>query len=94
LTQPETGTIEVETSSSGESVRLSVVDKVVTLSDEMKKALMTPFMETAVLGQGIGLPLCKVILERHGSSFRIEDLTGGGTRYSIILQKHKEDEES
>jgi len=94
LTQPYAGTIEVETSSSGESTQLSVIDRVVTLSDEMKKALMTPFMETAELGQGIGLPLCKVMLERHGSSFNIEDLQGGGTRYCIILDKHKEDEDS
>jgi len=90
----EPGTIEVETSCSEESVRLCVTDKAVTLSDEMKKALMTPFMETAELGQGVGLPLCKVILERHGSSFDIEALQGGGTRYCIILQKQKEDKES
>jgi len=88
------GTIEVETSCSEDSVRLSVIDKTVTLSDEMKKALMTPFMEAAELGQGVGLPLCKVILERHGSSFEIEDLQGRGTRYCIILQKQKEDKES
>ena len=94
LTYPEAGTIEVETSCSEESVRLCVIDKAVTLSDEMKKALMTPFMEAAALGQGAGLPLCKVILERHGSSFEIEDLQGGGTRYCIILQKQKEGEES
>jgi len=94
LTYPEAGTIEVETIGSEESVRLCVIDKAVTLSDEMKKALMTPFMETAELGQGVGLPLCKVILERHGSSFEIEDLQGGGTRYCIILQKQKEGEES
>ena len=90
LTRPEAGKIEVETDNSGESVRLSVLDRVVTLSDEMKKALMTPFMETATLGQGVGLPLCKVILERHGSIFKIEDLQGGGTRYCIILQKQRE----
>jgi signal transduction histidine kinase len=90
----EPGTIEVETSCSEESVRLCVIDKAVTLSDEMKKALMTPFMETAELGQGVGLPLCKVILERHGSLFDIEALQGGGTGYCIILQKQKEDKES
>jgi signal transduction histidine kinase len=91
LSRPEAGTIEIETHSSGESVLLSVIDRDMTLSDEMKRALMTPFMETATLGQGVGMPLCKVILERHESTFRIEDLDGGGTRYCIILQKHKED---
>jgi signal transduction histidine kinase len=94
LTQPEAGRIEVETSSSGETVRLCVRDNLVTLSEEMKKSLLTPFTETSTLGQGVGLPLCKVILERHGSSFKIEDLQGGGTKYCIILQTQKGDMES
>jgi signal transduction histidine kinase len=91
-THPEAGRMVVETDSSEETIRLSVIDKTTTLSDEMKKELMTPFMDTAALGEGIGLSLCKVILERHGSSFMIEDLDGGGTRYCIILLKQKEEE--
>ncbi len=60
------------------------------VSAEMKDALMTPFMDTETLGQGVGLPLCRMILERHGSSFAIEDRPGGGTRYCIILNQKKE----
>lgn len=90
INQPEAGSIAIETCSSGERIWLCVIDKVSSLSEEMKNALMTPFMETATLGQGVGLALCKVILERHGSSFDIEDIPGGGTRYCIILQNLKE----
>ncbi len=55
------------------------------LTADMKNALMTPFMNTEKLGQGVALPLCRIILERHGSSFTIEDSQEGGTRYCIIL---------
>jgi signal transduction histidine kinase len=84
--------IDVETIQDGDRIILCVSDNGLSLSPEMKSNLTTPFMETEALGQGIGLPLCRVILERHGSAFEIEDRPGGGTRYCIILQQHKEDQ--
>ncbi len=89
--QPVVDRIEVEISLSGSCITLCINDHTVSLSAEMKSAMMTPFME-ADLGQGIGLPLCRVILERHGSSLEITDRPGGGTKYCIILQQHKEDQ--
>ena len=88
--QPAIGRIAVETSRDDGKLLLCVSDNGIQLSAEMKTALMNPFMETETLGQGIGLPLCRMILERHGSSFAIEDRQGGGTRYCIILHQQKE----
>jgi signal transduction histidine kinase len=88
---PDVDRIEVEISFNDECIMLCVNDNGVSLSEEMKNDLMTPFME-ADLGQGIGLPLCRVILDRHGSSLDIKDRPGGGTKYCIILQQHKEDQ--
>lgn len=85
--QQGASSIEVETLLGDNSIKLCINDNGMSLSEEMKRALLTPFMETETLGQGFGLPLCRVILERHGSSFEIEDLPEGGTRYCIILQK-------
>lgn len=92
LNQPAVDRIEVETRQNGTLVSLCVSDNGISLSAEMKDALMTPFMETETLGQNIGLPLCRIILERHGSDFAIEDRPGCGTRYCIILQQQKEDQ--
>lgn len=86
--------IEIETSIVEGSLQLCASDNGGPISAEMKKALMTPFMDTETLGQGVGLPLCRMILERHGSSFAIEDRHGGGTRYCIILNRKKEDLET
>jgi signal transduction histidine kinase len=88
--QPAIGRIEVETSQGDGKMLLCVSDRGMSLTEEMKIALMNPFMETETLGQGAGLPLCRMILERHGSSFTIEDRLEGGTRYCIILQQQKE----
>ena len=88
--QPVVDRIEVSTSPGDERVLLCVSDNGTQLPAEVKNALMTPFMETETLGQGVGLPLCRIILERHGSSFSIEDRPAGGTRYCIILARQKE----
>jgi signal transduction histidine kinase len=88
--QPSIGRIEIETCRDGGRIFLCVSDNGMPIPAEMKITLMNPFMETETLGQGVGLPLCRMILERHGSSFVIEDRQGGGTRYCIILQQQKE----
>ena len=88
--QPPIDRIAIETCRDDGKLLLCVSDNGISLPAEMKIALMNPFMETETLGQGIGLPLCRMILERHGSSFSIEDRQGGGTRYCIILQQQKE----
>jgi signal transduction histidine kinase len=88
--QPTADRIEITTYLDGEKTCLCVSDNGAPLPAEMKQALITPFMETETLGQGIGLPLCRIILERNGSSFSIEDRPEGGTRYCIILAQQKE----
>lgn len=92
--QPAADRIEIKTCQEEGGILLSVSDNGTPLPAEIKNALMTPFMETETLGQGVGLPLCRIILERHGSSFSIGDRPGGGTRYSIILAKQKEEVET
>jgi len=81
--------IDVETRRDGELLTICVSDECQELTDEEKEALTTPFTAIENLGLGIGLPLCKVILERHGSSFVIENRPEGGSSYCIILQQHK-----
>lgn len=88
--QPTVERIEVKTCQEERGIMLCVSDNGTPLPAEIKNALMTPFMETETLGHGVGLPLCRIILERHGSSFTIEDRADGGTRYCIILATQKE----
>lgn len=81
--------IDIATRREGELLTVCVSDDGPALPDELREALTTPFTAIENLGLGIGLPLCKVILERHGSSFVIENRPEGGNRYCIILQQHK-----
>lgn len=89
--QPAADSIEVKTSRNDTEVMICILDNGLSLTPELKEALTMPFSAADELGLGIGLPLCKVILERHGSSFFIEDRPEGGSRYCIKLQQKKEE---
>lgn len=67
-------------------VVVKISDNGTPFSPEMVEPLTTPFMVTQNLGTGVGLPLCKTILEKHGSPFIIESSPEGGTQYIIKLQ--------
>lgn len=68
-----------------EAVIIEIAADGVPLTPEQKEALLTPFGATQELGVGMGLPLCKTILEKHGAPFEIDTPPDGGTRYIIKL---------
>ena len=84
---PRGGGIRLESSQKDNIFRLSVSDSYTRLSSMEKSELLTPFLNAETLGEGGGLALCQIILERHGGTLAIDDLPEGGTRYSIILKK-------
>jgi signal transduction histidine kinase len=89
--QPGVDRIELRTAANDvDTVTVTLCDNGTPMTPEVKEALTTPFTGTHELGLGVGLPLCRIILEKHGSSFVIEDRPGGGTCYSITLPQGKE----
>jgi nitrogen fixation/metabolism regulation signal transduction histidine kinase len=60
-------------------VRLRVLDRGSGLSEEELKKALLPFYTSKATGSGLGLPLCREIVEAHGGHLRIERRDGGGT---------------
>lgn len=90
-TQPGASRVWVVTRGNGDGLVVTVSDDGASIDDSVKEALITPFTSTQELGIGVGLPLCRIILERHGSTFTIGDRPEGGTAYSFVLPLRKED---
>lgn len=70
--------VEVRAALEGGS-ELRVMDRGAGMSDEVLEKALLPFYSTKKGGSGLGLPLCREILESHGGTLSIERRSGGGT---------------
>ncbi|WP_300814823.1 HAMP domain-containing sensor histidine kinase [uncultured Bacteroides sp.] len=61
-------------SDNGEGILPEVVDKV-----------FVPFFTTKPGGQGIGLSLCKQIMNRHGGNITVQSTVGKGTCFTLLF---------
>jgi signal transduction histidine kinase len=84
------GELRVESLMDGDGVLLRISDSGKSLSETAQEALTAPFFQTQEMGAGVGLSLCKTILERQGNSLSIVGRSGGGNSYSIRLLTRKE----
>jgi len=62
-----------------------VLDRGRGMSDEVMRNALLPFYSTKPAGSGVGLPLCREIVEAHGGALRIQSREGGGTAVSVWL---------
>jgi two-component system nitrogen regulation sensor histidine kinase NtrY len=75
---PEKVRLAVEDLGEG-GVRFRVLDRGSGMSDEVLRKALLPFYTSKPGGSGLGLPLCREIVEGHGGHLRIERRAGGGT---------------
>jgi PAS domain S-box-containing protein len=84
---PDGGTVEtaIERSADG-SIRISISDEGIGLSQERMEKLGEPFYTTKDKGTGLGLTVCyKIIREEHAGEILFESEEGRGTTVHIIL---------
>jgi signal transduction histidine kinase len=83
--------VVVKTWQDADAIVIEITDNSKALNPEAMEAMTTPFYATQELGVGLGLPLCKTILERYGNQFTLDTSPGGGTRYTLRLTINKEE---
>ncbi|MBV1887595.1 MAG: PAS domain S-box protein [Parvibaculaceae bacterium] len=93
---PEGGTIQVlgSITETGE-LEIMVKDNGIGIPKEMLDLVMQPFAQVSshtareYEGTGLGLPICKALLELHDGAMNIESEQGEGTTITITLPKER-----
>jgi two-component system sensor histidine kinase KdpD len=89
------GRIEVGTRLGGrckdEFVEIFVADNGAGIESHERDRIFEPYArasdQSADSGLGLGLAICKNIVDAHGGSIRVEDEPGGGSRFAFTLPR-------
>jgi C4-dicarboxylate-specific signal transduction histidine kinase len=68
-----------------ESIEIAVADRGSGLPDDILEHLFEPFHTTKINGMGLGLSICRTIVEAHGGKLRYEPNPGRGTIFRVTL---------
>ena len=73
------------THSAGGWLEFSVTDHGAGISDEVNRQLFTPFFTTKAEGMGLGLSLCRTVVEQHGGALQYSPHQPKGTVFTFTL---------
>lgn len=71
-----------------EWITFEVSDQGLGLSSEVQEKLFTPFFTTRTEGMGLGLSLCRTVIEQHGGALTHEPNQPRGTVFRFTLPAH------
>jgi two-component system sensor histidine kinase KdpD len=88
---PDGGRITIEACDEGDVVAVSVSDTGPGVRLAERTTIFEPFRTgtTANRSSGIGLAICKAIVEAHGGRITVGDALGGGARFTFTLPVHR-----
>ncbi|MBX5473136.1 MAG: GHKL domain-containing protein, partial [Acetobacteraceae bacterium] len=69
----------------GEMIEISVADTGPGLPEEVHARLFQPFVTTKPNGMGIGLYVCRTIVEAHGGELSADRVATGGTVFRFTV---------
>lgn len=84
-TPPEARLLDVSSANSDAGVTVSVADRGAGISAEVAERLYTPFFSTKEEGMGMGLNICRSIIELHQGRLWFEPNPAGGTLFRFTL---------
>jgi PAS domain S-box-containing protein len=71
----------------GDMVLVRVADSGPGLADDIASRLFQPFVTTKQQGMGVGLSICRSIIESHGGSIWLEPNPNGGAIFQFTLRR-------
>jgi len=82
------GRLDIHARSKGEFVEVEFADTGCGIPESDIDKIFDPLFTTKAKGIGLGLSVCKSVLERHGGDIRVESKAGRGTTFTVSLPTH------
>jgi PAS domain S-box-containing protein len=82
---PEGGKLAIQTTKQDDSAKLIVQDTGVGIPKEIVPRLFTPLFSTKAKGIGLGLVICKQIVEGHDGNITVDSRVGEGSTFTVKL---------
>ncbi len=82
---PNGGKLTISSQKLDEKVTIGFVDTGIGMTKEVLGRLWTPLFTTKAKGVGLGLPICKRMVEAHGGQITVASTLGEGTTFTITL---------
>lgn len=85
-TEPDERMLTVRARASGErAVEIAIIDRGHGIDGEDRERLFQPFFTTKAEGMGMGLSICRSIVEYHDGRLTVESDPEGGTMFAFTL---------
>jgi two-component system sensor kinase FixL len=78
----------------GDLVEISVSDTGPGLEEKVRARLFQPFFTTKASGMGVGLSICRTIIDAHGGTIRADANPEGGAVFIFTLRRAGQSEET
>ncbi len=82
---PEGGKLTITSQELKDKVEFTFTDTGEGIPDEIKEKIWTPLFTTKAKGMGLGLAICKRMVEAHDGSISVESTVGKGTTFTITI---------
>ena len=86
----QTPRLWVSVSRGGGQAEVRVMDNGPGIAPEKLQDIFQPFVSTKAKGMGLGLAICREIVEGHGGRLEVESTLGKGTTFTVTLPLYTE----
>ena len=80
-------TIEMRVSEQAGGWAIQVLDRGAGMPDEVLRSALLPFYSTKPAGAGLGLTVCREVIEAHGGRISLANRSGGGLAVSLWIPR-------
>jgi len=84
---PNGGKLAIKTSETEGHIKIEFTDTGVGIPEESINRLFTPLFTTKAKGIGIGLAICKKIVDEHGGTIEVKSKVNEGSTFTVKLPK-------